>query len=149
MNPLLLTGLFEVGNRLIDHFFPSEEKKAEAKLKLLEMQQKGELALLAADTDLANLQIQTNIEEAKHPSLLVSGWRPAVGWTCAAAFAYSYLLLPFLQFLAFAFGTAEMVAQLSQLPKLDLAGMLPILLGMLGLGGMRTLEKVKGAEGNR
>lgn len=149
MNPLLLTGIFEVGNRLIDHFFPSEEKKAEARMKLLEMQQRGELAQLAADTDLAKLQIQTNIEEAKHASIFIAGWRPFIGWTCGAAFGYSYILLPVLQFLAYAFGTAEMVRQLAQLPVLDLAGMLPILLGMLGLGGMRTMEKVKGVEGNR
>jgi hypothetical protein len=113
------------------------------------MQQNGDLALLAAETDLAKLQSLTNTEEAKHASLFIAGWRPFVGWTCGIAFGYAYVLLPFLQFLAFAFGTAEMVKQLALLPELDLAGMLPVLFGMLGLGAMRSVEKVKGAEGNR
>jgi hypothetical protein len=149
MNPLLLSGLFDIGSKLIDHFFPNEKEKAEAKFKLLEMQQKGELALLAADTDLAKLQIQTNVEEAKHPSLFVAGWRPHIGWVCGFAFSYHYLLLPFLQFLVFTFGTAEMVKQVAMLPAIDLGTMMPVLVGMLGLGAMRTYEKAKDVEGNR
>jgi len=149
MNPLLLSGLFEVGSKLIDHFFPNEKDKSEAKFKLLEMQQKGELALLAADTDLAKLQIQTNIEEAKNPNLFVSGWRPHIGWVCGFAFSYHYLLLPFLQFLVFTFGNAEMVRQVAMLPAIDLGTMMPVLVGMLGLGAMRTFEKSKDVEGNR
>ena len=149
MNPLLLSGLFKIGESLIERFFPDPEKKAAAQLELLKMQQTGELAALAAETDLAKLQIATNVEEAKHASIFIAGWRPAVGWVCAAAFAYSYLLLPFLQFLLYAFGTEKLVEQMANLPTLDLAGMLPVLFGMLGLGSLRTAEKIKGAEGNR
>ena len=149
MNPLIISGLFTAAQSLIERFFPDPEKKAAAQLELLKMQQNGDLALLAAETDLAKLQILTNTEEAKHASLFIAGWRPFVGWTCGIAFGYAYVLLPFLQFLAFAFGTAEMVKQLALLPELDLAGMLPVLFGMLGLGAMRSVEKVKGAEGNR
>lgn len=149
MNPLIVTGLFNAAQSLIERFFPDPEKKAAAQLELLKMQQNGELANLAAATDLAKLQIQTNIEEAKSGNVFISGWRPFVGWTCGLAFAYAYVLLPFLQFLAFTFGTAEMVKQLAMLPDLDLAGMLPVLFGMLGLGALRSVEKVKGAECNR
>ena len=149
MNPLLISGLFSAAQSLIERFFPDPEKKAAAQLELLKMQQNGELALLASETDLAKLQIQTNVEEAKHANIFVSGWRPAVGWTCAAAFAYSYVLLPFAQFLVFTFGTSEMVGQLKLAPKLELSEMLPVLFGMLGLGGLRTVEKVKNVEGNR
>ena len=149
MNPLLISGLFSAAQSLIGRFFPDPEKQAEAQRALLQMQQNGELALLASETDLAKLQIQTNVEEAKHANIFVSGWRPAVGWTCAAAFAYSYVLLPFAQFLVFTFGTSEMVGQLKLAPKLELSEMLPVLFGMLGLGGLRTVEKVKNAEGNR
>jgi len=113
------------------------------------MQQNGELAQLASETDLAKLQIQTNVEEAKHANIFVSGWRPAVGWTCAAAFAYSYVILPFAQFLVFTFGTTGMAEQLALAPKLELSEMLPVLFGMLGLGSLRTVEKVKNVEGNR
>ena len=149
MNPLLISGLFSAAQSLIERFFPDPEKQAEAQRALLQMQQNGELALLASETDLAKLQIQTNVEEAKHANIFVSGWRPAVGWTCAAAFAYSYVLLPFAQFLVFTFGTSEMVGQLKLAPKLELSEMLPVLFGMLGLGGLRTVEKVKNVEGNR
>jgi hypothetical protein len=146
MNPLLLSGIFNIGGKILDHFFPDPAQKAAAQLELLKMQQNGELAQLAADTDLAKLQIQTNIEEAKSTNWFVAGWRPAVGWTCGVAFAYAYVVLPFVQFLAYAFGTKEMVGQLALLPKLDLGGMMPVLLGMLGLGALRTVEKTQGVE---
>jgi hypothetical protein len=144
MNPLLLSGLFDLGKGIINRIFPDPAQAAAAQLELLKMQQNGDLAQLAADTDLAKLQIQVNIEEAKHANIFVSGWRPAVGWCCAAAFAYSYVLLPFLQFVVFTFGTAEMAAQLKLAPALELSEMVPVLFGMLGLSGLRTAERIKG-----
>ena len=144
MNPLLLSGLFEIGKGIINRIFPDPAQAAAAQLELLKMQQNGDLARLASDTDLAKLQIQVNIEEAKHANIFVSGWRPAVGWCCAAAFAYSYVLLPFLQFVVFTFGTAEMAAQLKLAPALELSEMVPVLFGMLRLSGLRTAERIKG-----
>ena len=144
MNPLLISGLFSAAQSLIERFFPDPEKQAEAQRALLQMQQNGELALLAAETDLAKLQIQVNVEEAKHANIFVSGWRPCCGWVCAAAFAYSYVLLPALQFFVFTFGTATMVEQLALAPALELSEMMPVLLGMLGLSGLRTTERIKG-----
>ena len=141
--------MFSAAQSLIERFFPDPEKQAEAQRALLQMQQNGELALLASETDLAKLQIQVNVEEAKHANIFVSGWRPAVGWCCAAAFAYSYVVLPFAQFLVFTFGTTAMAEQLKLAPALQLSEMLPVLFGMLGLGGLRTVEKVKNVEGNR
>ena len=149
MNPLFIGPILEIGKGIINRLFPDPAAAAAAQLELLKMQQNGDLAQLASETDLAKLQIQTNVEEAKHANIFVSGWRPAVGWTCAAAFAYSYVLLPFAQFLVFTFGTSEMVSQLKLAPKLELSEMLPVLFGMLGLGGLRTVEKVKNVEGNR
>lgn len=149
MNPLLLGGLFDVAKGIINKIWPDPAQQAEAQRKLLELQQTGELAQLAAQTDLAKLQIQTNIEEAKSTSLFIAGWRPFVGWTCGAAFAYTYILLPILQFAVLTFGTAETAAQIKGLPALNLGEMMPVLIGMLGLGGMRSVEKVKNAEGNR
>jgi hypothetical protein len=144
-----LAAILGIGSKLIDKFIPDPAQAEQAKLKLLEMQMTGDLAQLAAETDLAKLQIQTNVEEAKHANIFVSGWRPAVGWCCAAAFAYSYVLLPFLQFVVFTFGTTAMAEQLALAPRLELSEMMPVLLGMLGLGGLRTVEKVKNVEGNR
>jgi len=144
-----LAAILGIGSKLIDKFIPDPAQAEQAKLKLLEMQMTGDLAQLAAETDLAKLQIQTNVEEAKNSNIFVSGWRPAVGWCCAAAFAYSYVLLPFLQFVVFTFGTTAMAEQLALAPRLELSEMMPVLLGMLGLGGLRTVEKVKNVEGNR
>jgi Holin of 3TMs, for gene-transfer release len=144
-----LAAILGIGSKLIDKFIPDPAQAEQAKLKLLEMQQSGDLAQLAAETDLAKLQIQTNVEEAKNANIFVSGWRPAVGWCCAAAFAYSYVLLPFAQFLVFTFGTTAMAEQLALAPRLELSEMMPVLLGMLGLGSLRTVEKVKNVEGNR
>jgi hypothetical protein len=144
-----LAAILGIGSKLIDKFIPDPAQAEQAKLKLLEMQQSGDLAQLAAETDLAKLQIQTNVEEAKNSNIFVSGWRPAVGWCCAAAFAYSYVLLPFAQFLVFTFGTTSMAEQLALAPKLELSEMMPVLFGMLGLGSLRTVEKVKNVEGNR
>jgi hypothetical protein len=75
MNPLLLSGLFDLGKGLIDRLFPDPAAKAAAQLELLKMQQAGDLAQLAADTDLAKLQIQTNIAEAAG-NWFTAGWRP-------------------------------------------------------------------------
>lgn len=144
MNPLLLGGVFEVAKSLINKVWPDPAQQAEAQRKLLEMQQTGELAKLAAETDLAKLQIQTNIEEAKSASLLIAGWRPFVGWIGGAALAYAALLEPVLRFAAqVGFGYT------GAFPVIDTDLTMQILFGLLGLGAYRTVEKVKGAEGNR
>ena len=144
MNPLLLSGLFDLGKGLIDRLFPDPAAKAAAQLELLKMQQAGELAQLAAETDLAKLQIQTNIEEAKSTNWWVAGWRPAIGWVCGAGLAYAALVEPFARFAA-----KVWFGYTGDFPIIDTDLTLQILMGMLGLGAMRSVEKVKGAEGKR
>ena len=144
MNPLLLSGLFDLGKGLIDRLFPDPAAKAAAQLELLKMQQAGELAQLAAETDLAKLQIQTNIEEAKSTNWWVAGWRPAIGWVCGAGLAYAALVEPFARFAA-----KVWFGYTGDFPVIDTDLTLQILMGMLGLGAMRSVEKVKGAEGKR
>jgi len=87
-------------------------------------------------------QLEINKAEAGHKSLFVSGWRPAVGWTCCLGMAANFLLIPMANF-ALALGQSDI-----SIPLIDLATMLPVLLGMLGLGGMRSFEKSKGVERN-
>ena len=144
MNPLLLSGLFDLGKGLIDRLFPDPAAKAAAQLELLKMQQAGELAQLAAETDLAKLQIQTNIEEAKSTNWWVAGWRPAIGWVCGAGLAYAALVEPFARF-----ATKVWFGYTGDFPVIDTDLTLQILMGMLGLGAMRSVEKIKGAEGHR
>lgn len=131
-------------NTVIEKLFPDPNVAAEAKFKLLDLQQKGELAWLDADVKLAVGQMEVNKVEAADPSWFKSGWRPFVGWTCGAAFAYSYVLLPFLEFFVYLWADPVTVAQMKLLPKLDITTMLPVLFGMLGLGGMRTAERLQG-----
>ncbi len=87
--------------------------------------------------EIAKAQIAVNKEEASHASMFVSGWRPAVGWVCCAGLASNYLLVPFANFGLSVAGSGYVV------PTLDLSEMMPVLLGMLGLGAMRTVEKTK------
>ena len=121
---------------LIDDLFTSDEEREAAKLKLLQMEQNGELA-----------QIAVNMQEAKSENVFISGWRPAVGWTCTAAFAYAFVLQPFAAFIALVSGMDP--ALLEALPDLDIGSMMPVLLGMLGLGAMRSYEKKSGTNKNR
>lgn len=98
-----------------------------------------ERAQLAAAVAIVQGQLQVNQAEAASPSVFVAGWRPAIGWVCGGALAYTYLLYPILMWAA-----AIWWPNLSP-PKLGNDGMLyELLLGMLGLGGLRTFEKVKG-----
>jgi len=82
-------------------------------------------------------QIEVNKVEAGSTNLFVSGWRPFVGWTCGIALCYHFVLQPFLVFLLYSFGYQV------DLPVFDMTTLTTILLGMLGLGGMRSFEKVK------
>jgi len=139
MNPLLLGGLFDVAKSVVARIWPDPAQQAEAQRKLLEMQPTGELAQLAAETDLAKLQIQVNMEEAKSTSLFVSGWRPFVGWACGVGLAYVAILEPLGRFVArVGFDYA------GDFPEIDTSLTLQVLLGMLGLGGLRTFEKSQG-----
>ena len=130
----------EVGSKVIDRLWPDPAARDAAKLKLLEMQQTGELAQLAAETELAKGQLAINAEEAKSASIFVAGWRPAVGWCCAAAFAYHFIFQPLLVFIMAAMG--HVVA----LPAFDMSALNTVLFGMLGLGGLRSFDKMKGTS---
>ena len=88
-------------------------------------------------TEINKAQLEVNKVEAGHTSRFVSGWRPFTGWICATAMAYHFILQPLLTFALYTFGN-EIV-----LPTFDMTTLTTVLLGMLGLGGMRSFEKVK------
>lgn len=115
---------------LIDSLFTSDEERMQAKFKLMELEKSGELA-----------QINVNMKEAEHTSLFVAGWRPFIGWVCGLAFAWAFLLYPIVSFVVIAFGVP---VPLHLIPALDLSAMMPVLMGMLGLGAMRSWEKREG-----
>jgi hypothetical protein len=126
----ILPSVMEVAGR----FLPEDkEKRAEAEREI-----QAKLADSLAQVDLAQLGI--NKVEAAHRSMFVAGWRPFIGWTCGVALMYTYVLQPIL-----VFGLAQS-GYLVDLPKMDLGELMPVLMGMLGLGGLRSWEKVKGVS---
>jgi hypothetical protein len=125
---------------LLDKFLPDPAMAAEAKLKAMEMAQRGELAVLDADMRLALGQMEINKEEAKADNFR-GGWRPATGWTCVAGLIYQFLVVPLLPWLLAVLG-----ATVPPLPAIDNETLMVLLTGMLGLGGLRTFEKVKGKD---
>ena len=139
MNPLIISSLFDIGKGLIDKLWPDPAKAEAAKLELLKMQQTGELAELAANTDLAKAQIGVNAEEAKSASLLVSGWRPMCGWVGAFALGYAAVLEPLARFVA-----QVAFHYTGPFPVLNTDITMQVLFGILGLGAYRSIEKVKG-----
>lgn len=133
-----VTVALEVGGKLLDRLWPDPATRDAAKLELLKMRQSGELAQLASDTELAKAQMAINAVEAASGSLFVSGWRPAVGWTCAFGLAYVSILEPMARFAAMVwmqYGGA--------FPVIDTTITFQILFGMLGIAGMRTAEKFR------
>mgnify|MGYP003681836312 FL=1 len=126
----LLPSIMDVAGR----FLPEDKEKRAAAEREIE----AKLTESLANIDLAQLDI--NKTEAAHRSLFVAGWRPAVGWTCTAALAYSYVLEPILTF-----GLAQ-AGYLVDLPAVDMSQMMPVLMGLLGLGSLRSWEKVKGVS---
>ena len=136
MSPLLIP---VIGN-LLDRIFPDPKAAAEGKLELMRMAQAGELAQLDAEVKLISGQIEVNKVEAANQSLFVAGWRPAIGWVCGAAFAFKFILGPA------AVVAMAMAGHPITLPEFDFTEMSTILMGMLGLGALRTVEKVKGVQ---
>lgn len=129
--------LVDIGGKLIDRVIPDPAQRDAAKLEMFKAQQSGELAQLAAETDLAKAQAAINQTEAANPSLFVSGWRPFVGWVCGLGLAYAFLIKPIASpILQKALGVP--------MESLDVGTLLTLLFGMLGLGGMRTVEKLNG-----
>lgn len=134
----VIDGLIGLGSKLIDRLIADPSEKAEAKYKLLELAQTGELQTLAAEVQLAKGQMDINLAEANSPSLFKGGWRPFIGWVCGIACAWNWIGLSLALFLA------KLNGQVIDMAPLSLTEMMPILLGMLGLGTLRTYERVNG-----
>ncbi|OGT54232.1 MAG: hypothetical protein A3E01_00145 [Gammaproteobacteria bacterium RIFCSPHIGHO2_12_FULL_63_22] len=114
----------EAAKGIIGMFFPDKTESEKNQLA-------ASLALIQAQTDI-------NKVEAGNPSVFVSGWRPAIGWICGAGCAWNWVGLPIAK-------AAMLIAgHPVSLSPADMSEMMPLLLGMLGLGGLRTAEKISG-----
>lgn len=136
----ILDVLAPIVGKLLD-FIPDPAKKAEAQLKLTEELNRNSEAILAALSEVDKAQAATNTEEAKSTNVFISGARPFILWVCGASFAWEFVIQPIVVFILTAAGHP------TNLPVLDLSQMMPVMLGILGLGGYRTWEKVQGVEG--
>jgi len=140
-----VSAIFGVANQVIARVWPDPADQAKAAQALAELQQKGDLAFLDADVQLMTGQMRINEKEAEHGGMFKGGWRPAVGWICAIAMAYKFVLFPMLISLVqmVAHFTGSEIFPLENLPVIEWGELSVVLLGMLGLGGLRTIEKTR------
>lgn len=128
MNPLniISSGLIDSVGNALDKLFTTNEELESIKLEQAKLQSSIYLA-----------QIEVNKIESANTNLFVAGWRPAIGWICALGLFYQYLLYPIIG------------GFITQLKSLEIEQIMSLLFGLLGLGGLRTLEKVKNVEHHR
>jgi hypothetical protein len=128
-----ITAVTNVVGQVIDRVWPDPAQAAQAKLQLLQLQQTGELAQITGQLDI-------NKAEAANESSFVAGWRPFIGWVCGAGCAWNWIGLPVAKF------ALSMSGHPVAMSAADLSEMMPVLLGMLGLGGLHSFERVKGVS---
>jgi hypothetical protein len=126
-----MTGFLTPVIEKLANYIPDPAAKAKA-------QAEATTEMLNFVTAQNSAQLAVDQAEAGNKAVFVAGWRPFVGWACGSAFAWGYVGQPMAAFVLTAFGDRV------TLPTLDLSGMMPVLLGMLGLGAMRTVEKIQG-----
>jgi hypothetical protein len=128
----MLSKLIEPVTGLLDKFVEDKDQKAALAHEIATMSEKHA-------QELAKGQIEVNKAEAASGSIFKGGWRPFIGWVCGGAFAYHFVLQPVIVFAVLAAGV-----DLPPLPEFDMASLMTVMMGMLGLGGLRTYEKQKG-----
>ena len=111
---------------LLDKFIPDADQRNKLAHEIATMTQRQA-------HEIAKAQIEVNKQESAHKSLFVAGWRPFIGWTCGVAMANNFIVMPYIAVL---FSV--------DVPMLELSEMMPVLMGLLGLGAYRSYEKVKG-----
>jgi len=127
-------------SKLLDKIIPDPEARQKAKLELLSAERNSDLEEFKLALSADQMQTDINKIEAASPDIFVAGWRPFIGWVCGFAFAYHFIVQPLL-----AFGIANAGGEV-KLPTFDRDALSTVLMGMLGLGGLRTIEKIKSAK---
>jgi len=125
----IIGSILALGEKLIDKLIPDPKQKADALLKLAELEQSGDLAVIAG-------QVEINKLEAMSSDNFTRRWRPFVGWVCGGALAIQLVVLPL------GGGVAAIIGKPVALPVMNTELLTTLLVGMLGLGGMRTVEKL-------
>ena len=117
---------------LLDKFIEDKDQKAALAHEIATMAERHAQERAMAQADV-------NKQEAQHRNIWVAGWRPFIGWVCGVALAWHFVLAPVVLFVA-----AWADVQLPTLLAFDMDSLMTVLLGMLGLGGLRSFEKAKG-----
>jgi len=133
-----ITALLDIGRTALEKFVADPQAKANALFKMQELADKRDSEQLQAEVQLILGQIEINKIEAASSDLFVSGARPFILWVCGVSLAYSFLVEPLMRFFA------QVVFKYDgAFPALQMGELTTILMGLLGLGAMRTIEKLK------
>ena len=127
---MILDSVLNIGAKILDRVIPDKAEREKAQAELVKMQLNGELQQLAG-------QLEINKAEASHRSVFVAGWRPFIGWVCGVALAYQFVLRPVITWAVPSIGYT-----VAEMPGLD-DNLWELMFGMLGLGGLRSYEKIK------
>jgi hypothetical protein len=135
--PLPIIGsVIDLAKDLIERVIPDPKAKADALLKLRELEQSGDLQAMAG-------QVEVNKVEAASPNVFIAGWRPAVGWVLATGLAVVLVVGPLLSW------GSTLAGHPVKPPEMPTDVLVTLSTSLLGLAGMRSWEKFKGVEGNR
>ncbi|MDI3545107.1 MAG: hypothetical protein PWP68_524 [Rikenellaceae bacterium] len=136
MNPLAIGTIIETVDRIADDLITTDKERLELALK----EQELEVRLLEKIHE-------TNIEEAKHPSMFVAGWRPAIGWIGAISLGYQFVLYPILTWLWKILQAKNIIPlDMAPPPTMEADILWTIVVGMIGIAGLRTYDKLKGVD---
>ena len=131
MIPVL--SILEIGAKLLDKVIPDKDAREKAQAELIKAAQDQ-------DFQLALAQIKVNEEEAKSENIFKSGWRPSIGWTCSVSFMLHFVVFPIVDKIMVSLGHQALAI------PFDMTTLMTVLGGLLGIGGLRTYEKVKGLK---
>ena len=129
----ILDSVLSIGSTILDRVIPDVNAREKAKQELAK-------AISEQDFQLALGQIQINQEEAKSENIFKSGWRPSIGWACSLTFILNFVLFPIVNYFLMMFGHAAILI------PFDTNTLMTVLGGLLGIGGLRTIEKIKGVN---
>lgn len=124
--------------KIIDRAWPDPAQKAEALLAIEKLKREDDWKQLDAEIEAMRMQAEVNKVEAASNDPFTARWRPFIGWVCGSALAWHYIGRPVAEW------GLIMAGKTVSIPAVDLGDLIVILLGMLGLGGLRTTEKIKG-----
>lgn len=122
---------------VLDRILPDDESREKAKLELYKIETEKEFQQMLYKKEIDLGQLKINEVEASHQNVFVSGWRPAAGWLTIAGLAYHYLVFPIF---------SGHIPELKDIPTEDL---MYLLFALLGMGGLRSFEKIKGVANKK